>query len=112
MNTRLLLPEEYDRLKGLAFHDDWIPDPSDSKVLVAEKNGEIIAFWCLKAEIHIEPMWIKPEERRGIIGRAIVDGMRKVIHSKCYAFTESDVVAGYLERLGMREIKRRIFIGG
>jgi hypothetical protein len=112
MNTRLLLPEEYGKLRGLAYHDDWIPDPKDSKILVVERDGEIIAFWCMKAEIHIEPMWIKPEERRGILGRAIVKGMGKIIHGQCYAFTESDTIAGYLERLGMREIKRRIFIGG
>jgi hypothetical protein len=111
MKTRLLLPEEYGRLKGLAYHDEWIPDPSNSKVLVAERDGEIIAFWCMKAEIHIEPVWAKPGERCGVLPRAFVEGMKKIIVGRCYAFTESDTVAGYLERLGMREIKRRIFVG-
>jgi hypothetical protein len=111
MITRILEASEYDRLKGLAHTDDWIPTDDTARVLVAEKDGEIIAFWVAQAEIHIEPLWIKPDERRGMLAKELLQGIKSMVSGKCYAFTESDTVAGYLERLGMREIKRRIFVG-
>jgi hypothetical protein len=113
MNIRLLEPDEYERLRGLANPDDtWIPSPTESRILVAERDGEIIAFWGIQAEIHIEPVWVKPKERCGGWGRQMLEELRKIIPTRYYAFTESDQVADYMERLGMREMGYRTFMGG
>lgn len=104
MEIRLLKKNEYHKLEGLIHLHDWIPDPRDSEIVVAEDNGEIVGFWVLQLKLHAEPVWIKDEYRNGSLGFRMWKYVIRITGDiPLYAHSAIDAINGYLKRLGWKE---------
>lgn len=105
---RQLPVEEYDRLIGLGPNDDWIPIPENGRVLVAEKDGQIVGFCALQIALHIDPLWVKDGEANGMTGARLwnmaVENLKENHINVFYVFAETGIAAGYLERLGLKRL--------
>lgn len=120
MQIRTLEPAEYDRLRDLkAFPgEDWIPSPGRSRVMVVENEaGEIIAFWVVQLVVHVEPIWIKPAARGGILAGLMWRALKALLAREeirpYWALTNQPEVSGYLQRLGFHKTEfNEVFIGG
>lgn len=72
--TRDLPPEDWHRLATFWPFTDGLPDPRFSRIIVAEvggPGGEIRAFWTVMTCVHVEPVWIHPDDRKrpGLVRR-------------------------------------------
>lgn len=92
--------EEFPLLKNI--EEGFVP-PKDSIVLVAKVGDEIVARMFLLGVAHVEGTWIKPEVRSGILLKRLMNRMeeeaRKIGITTLLAYSESDEVDSYLERL-------------
>src|SRR5258708_4293676 len=73
LTVRELPASEFPRLASVEPFDKLgFPKPATSRVIVGEDSeGGIVAYWCVFAAIHVEPVWIHPEHRArpGLIRR-------------------------------------------
>lgn len=74
MTSRILPPEEWDRLS-----DTDIPNilphvgPTDMHIVVVEDEGRIVGCWALMPMLHLEGLWIAPEYRgRSSVARRLL----------------------------------------
>lgn len=72
LTTRILPPEEYDRLTGTEA-ETFIPRLTDAaRVVVVERDGVLVACHILQPILHAEGLWVHPAYRkRGKVGGAL-----------------------------------------
>jgi hypothetical protein len=116
MTIRELEPWEWGRLEGHPlFKDTGLPNPDLTKILIAETEaGEIVGLWCMVQVVHIEPIWIAPEHRNGMLlgrmwrkMRVFLDHLRLDV---VFCFSQRSDTDNYLTRLKFRELPYRTFI--
>jgi hypothetical protein len=64
--VRELRPEELDALTAVPpFNEVGLgtEDRDTVRVVGAIRDGKIVAYWMLFDTVHVEPLWISPEER-------------------------------------------------
>lgn len=64
--VRELLPEELDALTTVPPFDEiglGAGDRDKVRVVGAVRAGKLVAYWMLFDAVHVEPLWISPEER-------------------------------------------------
>ena len=71
MTTRVLPPEEYERLR--ATFDTPLPDHAYSRIVVAEEGNEIVGHLFLVGLAHVDGAAIKPDRRGGDIFQKMLD---------------------------------------
>lgn len=73
-NTRLLPPDEWYKLDSKSF---FSLDDAHTNVMVIEKDGVIIAHWCLVPIYHAECVWVA-EDHRGnpVVAKRLLLGMK------------------------------------
>jgi hypothetical protein len=74
MRTRILPPEEWDRLR-VAELPALLPyvAPQNIAVIVVETDdGEIVGCLAALQVTHLEGVWVKPERRRGVVLRGLL----------------------------------------
>lgn len=80
--VRELPPEEWAKVAHLEpFLTAGLPSPEHSRIIVAEQEGVIVAFWGLFTAVHVEPLWIREDHRQrpGLVRRlwaAVVTTLR------------------------------------
>ena len=77
MRTRILRPEEWQRLDGqdLSALLPYCEPQNISVVVVEDDAGEILAHVAVLRVTHFEGLWIKPEERGNAgVFRALIRG--------------------------------------
>lgn len=119
INCRLLPSDEYHKLKKVwPFREGKpIPDKDFSKVMVAENDGNIIAYWFAVQVIHVEPVWVSEEARDGgITATKLLKGLVEELHScdihDVYVFSDRDEISQYLGRLGFHSLPdTKVFFG-
>lgn len=106
MTSRVLPPEEWPRLVGTEAEALWPTlDPEYSRIVVVERDGEIVACHVLMNVLHVECLWIHPESRgKASVGRrlwhAVQDEARATGVRAVMTHADSDQVRGLLERAG------------
>lgn len=61
---RLLPPEEWDKLLGLPFAENGLPDPNSTILFVAETpDGVIHGIWGIFLQPMLDGLWVDPEYR-------------------------------------------------
>jgi N-acetylglutamate synthase-like GNAT family acetyltransferase len=113
--VRVLPPDEWHRL--LELPGQWLkhlPDESEAVVFAVEDHlGDIIGFWMVLQVYHLEPVWIRPDHRGGLVPRRLWRRIRQFLDScsivKAFCLTEKVPVADYLSRLGFEELADRTF---
>ncbi len=108
ISLREFPPTEWDRLKGLIPQDDWIPDPANGRIMIAERNGSIIGFCVIQLAVHIDPLWVSGDEQNGMtavrLWNMAVENLKQNGVNVFYVFAETGGAAGYLERLGLKRL--------
>jgi len=101
MLIKLLEPERFHELPVEV-------NPALSIVAVKEdpETHEIKAFWVAQLQVHVEPVWLAPDERDGgftalRLFAALLAGFNSLGVKEFYAFADQPEIANYLERLGM-----------
>lgn len=81
VEERELPAHEWSRLVGTELETLWpTMKPATDRIIVVERDGEIIACWALMAIMHVEGLWIAPSERgRAGIARRLWRGMRDLV---------------------------------
>lgn len=121
VTVRLLDPAEHARLldapgplQGLPA----APDPSHSRILVAEADDQtIVGYWVLHDTVHAEPFYLTPEarDRPGVLRALLEAGLEQLaVHGVQSAFVliapEQTTVRGMAERLGFQQIDAVPFV--
>ena len=67
LTTRLLPPDEWDKLKGTELETlTPILVPEHTRIIVVEdEQGKVVGCWSLLQFTHAEGLWIAPEHRNG-----------------------------------------------
>lgn len=87
--------------------------------LIAERSGKPVGFalytfnysvWTAARGIFIEDIWVVPEERRGGVARALMQGLAQECAARGYKRIDLNVLdwnpgRGFYERLGYRWIR-------
>lgn len=68
-----------------------------------------MGVWFAIQVVHLEPIWIKESERGGGVGLLLLRGIRRLLDScsikSVFCFSETSIVARFLERLGAKKLK-------
>lgn len=106
MTYRELPPDQFNRLAAVEWpSDNPRPTPDTARVIVAECDGEIVGYLAIQIAVMLEPVWIEPRLRRGLIMRRLFDcamKMMKPAAGQPYMTHAADQqMEGYLARLGL-----------
>jgi hypothetical protein len=119
LTVRELPPGEFPRLASVEPFDKLgFPNPQTSRVIVGEDlSGKVVAYWCVFAAIHVEPVWIAPEHRArpGLI-RSLWGKVRAVLVASgekiafCNIFDEGlPVKEAMAARLGFQKLPGSLY---
>lgn len=104
MVIRALAPEEYGCLTQV--EEGVVPDPENSRVVVAIDNDKVVGRAMIVAMPHLEGTWVAPDARGGTVGyrleRAVCEEAREAGLKKLMAFSTDPKHTQYLQRLGWR----------
>jgi len=103
----------------LTLARDGFGDHPQFAALIAERGGVPVGFalytfnysvWTAARGIFIEDIWVVPEERRGGVARALMQGLARECEAKGYKRIDLNVLdwnpaRGFYERLGYRWIR-------
>ncbi len=102
MTTRILPREEYGRLSAIDPDLDWNSLPSRTKVLVVERNGEIVGRWMALPVVHVETVW-KADGAGAGVTRCLLEGMKHILDEEgvegAWTSATDDRVRGILANL-------------
>jgi hypothetical protein len=115
MTVRELEQHEWPRLETLLNELGMpIPPAATSRIVIAEEDGEIIAWWSAIQVVHLEPIWIHPDHRGGILPGKMWRILRGILETcgvpAAYCFAADETVAGYLHRLGLKVLPYATFM--
>jgi hypothetical protein len=119
LTVRELPASEFPRLASVEPFDRLgFPKPETSRVVVGEDQaGRVVAYWCVFAAIHVEPVWIAPEHRArpGLI-RSLWGKVREVLRASgeriafCNIFDEGlPVKEAMAARLGFQKLPGSLY---
>jgi hypothetical protein len=116
LTYRELQPEEFYKLEGHeALKGLEVPSPDAARILIAERvDGTIVGFQMMVTVVHIEPIWVHPDYRGTMVpirlwktATRLVDALRIKM---AYCFSDTPIISGYLQRLGLRELPYKTFL--
>lgn len=82
LETRLLPQEEWHKLAGTEAEALWPHLPESAKVIVVERDGEIVGCWTLMPVWHAEAVWIAPAHQvKAAVARRLWTTMRSLAAS-------------------------------
>lgn len=122
LQRRMLPVEEWHRLlRFTPFAQGGLPSPDATRIIVAEvggPGGEIRAFWTITGCVHVEPVWIHPEERKrpGLIRglwRAVLDTLREngvKVAFACILDRDAAANTPLVMRLGFEKLPGDLFM--
>lgn len=116
LTTRILDPSEWPKLSGTEAGAVWPHlDQSIARVLVVERDAQIVACWVLMPVYHLEALWIAEDERkRSSVARRLWVGMCQLIQGlkipKVVTSACSDDVMAMLERLDAEPLQGKHFV--
>lgn len=78
--TRLLPVEEWDRLLPFPFATNGLPDPDLAMIVVTEDAaGEIVGIWEVATAVHLDGLWVRPDQRGTVVAGRLLAEMRAVL---------------------------------
>jgi hypothetical protein len=64
LTFRELAQSEFSQIPPEALDGRQLPTDNCRVVAGIDKDGRIAAVWCAIAVVHLEPLWIRPDQRR------------------------------------------------
>jgi len=94
LTSRILPPEEWARLNGTEAELLWpYYNPEQTRVLVVEDGGEVVATWTLLRVVHAECLWVAPSHR-GMFG--VAKRLLRLMREVASGWKVSAVITGSL----------------
>lgn len=106
MNTRILPPEEWHRLRGTELGEAYpFFDPDKTTIIVVEDGDRVVGCWSLLTVVHVEGLWIDSSYRKGAtVGRRLIREMKALAKEKGYravvTTAQSDDIVGLVGNMG------------
>jgi hypothetical protein len=115
LTTRLLPADEWDRLDGHEALGGYpLPPAEAAQIVVTEDEGSIVGVWVIVQVLHLEPAWVEPSHRGGLIVGRMWRLLKQTLRSRgarvAFAFADRDDIRGYLGRLGLQPSTFSTFI--
>jgi len=119
LTTRLLPPEEWDRLRAIEpFASKGLPrDPAEWRILVIERDGQLVGTCSLFTAVHWDCWWVDPAARGkgGVLFALLRAAMQLLATAQIttvYTGAEDgdDDVAALLEHFGFTPASGRLFV--
>lgn len=110
---RILPHEEFERLKELMCDEgykDNVPDPRFCRVVVAEREATIVAFLVCQMAVHMEPLWILPEERGKVNWPRMLHMHEENLISPFYVFAPNERISAMCAAVGMKNKNWEVFM--
>ena len=118
--SRELPPEEFHRItevEGSPLYAQPLPDPTHTRILAVEVEGQVIAYWGLYDSLHAEPVWIHPDHRqRPAVVRLLLEGLGQILQDLGATFVFGIIADGDMEknlplaqRLGFTELPGKLY---
>lgn len=79
LTVRELPTEEWDRLIGLPFAANGLPDPALAAIVVAEQDGRIVGVWAALTAVHLDGLWVDPAERGTTVAGRLLREMKTLL---------------------------------
>ena len=114
--ARILPPEEWPRLAGTEADTVWHRlDPVNTRVVVVERDGQIVGTWLALRAVHVECLWIDHAHRHvSGISRRLLMAMRRVVQdwgaSAVLTHALTNEVRGLIQHAGGTEVPGREYI--
>lgn len=76
ITTRVLPPEEWTRIQHLEpFASGGLPNPDYWRIVVVERDGQIVGMCSLFETVHWDCFWVDPAERgNAVVFRDVIEG--------------------------------------
>lgn len=88
--TRVLPPDEWEKLRPLPFATNGLPDPETTIVFVDETaEGQIIGVWGIFLQPMLDGLWSDPAHRGTLVAGRLLAAMKTFLQTEGirYAFT-------------------------
>lgn len=88
--TRVLPPDEWEKLRALPFASNGLPDPETTVIFVDETAaGQIIGVWGIFLQPMLDGLWSDPEHRGTLVAGRLLAAMKAFLQAQgiTYAFT-------------------------
>jgi GNAT superfamily N-acetyltransferase len=88
--TRVLPPEEWDKLVGLPFALNGLPDANTTILFVNETStGEIVGIWGIFLQPVLDGLWVDPHHRHTLVAGQLLRVVKQFLQEQgvAYAFT-------------------------
>lgn len=114
MRVRTLPPEEWEKLKvtGMPHIGEHVPR-DDVRVVVVEKDDQVVACVSLYRALHWEGTWIDEGNRNAGVTRALLKGIEDASwdlgHDWAFCSVDDEKMAHLLEKLNGADLKCRTF---
>ena len=106
---RFLQPEEWDRVKSIfeEYASDCIPDPSVSRMVIAERDGNIIGILACQPAMHSEPLWIDKNERGKVNWKRM---LAMLGNQMFYVFASNEKIGRMCELAGFELLDLKVYL--
>ena len=106
---------EWDTLDRLLASRGWMSlNRLTSRILVAERDAVIVGFYCLQLIPHVEPMYVRPQERASGIAEELDNRMQEFLtesRARGYmAICEHPIAARMCEERGMVKVAAPVYV--
>lgn len=113
MTVRKLTTEEWGRVSSIFLKEfnENPPPASESTIVVAEEEGEIVGLLTVQSVVHVEPLWIKDTHRGRYIIPLLVNKVSSLFPALpcAFAYTRSTRLATLLEYFGLEPLDWKVF---
>lgn len=113
--TRILPVDEWDKLAGHPVLGGYpLPEAGAATFIVVEEGPDIIGVQAIVQVLHLEPIWIAPEHRGGLVAGRLWRLLKQTLANRgvrvAFAFADRDDIRDYLGRLGLTPTALTTFI--
>jgi GNAT superfamily N-acetyltransferase len=114
MTIRVLPAEEWGRLEGQDVAG-LLPlyKPENVRVVVVEREGEIIAVWAALRQVTFEGLWVHPEHRtRGVIMGVLeagLDAAKPWANAYGVTWSKDPKISRQIKHLGGRQFEAETY---
>lgn len=107
--------EEWDRVEGVLAVRGWMSlNRPTSRILVAEREGELLGFMVMQLVPHTEPLWVRPSERGSGIAESLADQMVEFMFSVqsrgWMVVADNPMAAKLCEARGMMKVDAPVYV--
>lgn len=109
--------EEWDKVDAILASRGWLSlNRNTTRLLIAERDGEIVGLNTLQFVPHIGPLWVKPSERGTLMTEELVEKMLNFLsEAQARGFvviSESSYVSKTCESIGMSKVEGPVYVMG